>query len=495
MRVIISLSALTVCAVSLIVFSAKLLADTHEKQEEKAEINLEKVLGKYEGTGIGIHGGDVVFTKAFDELKPQYVRMEFGPRWDQLEEKIPSGISVEEYVAYLDKNYNGDADNRLEGAQYTHDFLRERGTKIIKIHFDLPYHWRGGKNSSQFLSKHIEDFARFNTAHMIYLRKHGVEVDYMELANEPDGEWNGRIEPHDYARLVKRSDELLEEYGFSGVKLLGPGLTFLTLHGLAPPYFDALEEVGVHHLDGWSTHIWDEVEFSASLPEFTYGIWKPFLEKTKELDPEREMPIFVTEYSSDITQFDGVKWASPRDQIDDTVVDTWQHAVRVIANSITNLNRGANALVLYRLTNTHWHTTGWGIVQPISETEFQPKPVYGAIAMALSTLPVGMETLQPTWYSHNDPITLSCLHDPQEKYLEIVAANSATGVEKKTISVAQKMDGLAIAKVITMDESGKVDTTRVSIEDHELSLEMPPLSIARVTLSYEAGTQEDDDSL
>ena len=398
-----------------------------EEKIGEAEINLERVLGKYTGMGIGIHGGDVAFPKAFDELKPQYVRMEFGPRWDLLEKKIPSGVSVEDYVAYLDRNYNGDADNRLEGAKFTHDFLRKRGIEIIKIHFDLPSHWRGGENSSQFLSKHIEDFARFNTAHLIYLRKHGVEIDYMELANEPDGDWNGHIAPDDYARLVKRSDELLEKYGFGGVKLLGPGLTFLTLHGASPPYFDALEKVGVHHLDGWSTHIWDEVEYNASLPEFTYGIWKPFLERTKELDPDRTMPIFVTEYASDVTEYDGVKWVSPRDQITDTVVDTWPHAVRVIANSITNLNRGANALVLYRLTNTHWHKTGWGITQPVTETEFQPKPVYGAIVMALSTLPVNSEILEPLWYSHNDSITLTCLHQKKEKRLEIIAANSTKG--------------------------------------------------------------------
>lgn len=486
MRISISQTALIIAAGSLWLFSSMQSSETGRGSKGESVIDPNKMMGIYTGAGIGIHGGDVVFSKAFDELKPQYVRMEFGPRWDKLEEKIPSGGTVKDYVAYLERNYNGDADDRLEGAQFTHDFLRERGTEIIKIHFDLPYHWRGGEDSNQFLSKHIEDFARFNTAHLVYLRKHGVLVDYIELANEPDGDWNGRIEPDDYARLVKLSDELLEKHGFGEVKLLGPGLTFLTLHDLAPPYFDALEKVGVHHLDGWSTHIWDEVEFNASLPEFTYGIWKPFLERTKELDPKRKMPIFVTEYSSDVTEFDGVQRPSPRDQITDTVVDTWPHAVRVIANSITNLNRGANALVLYRLTNTHWHKTGWGMVQPISETEFQPKPVYGAVVMALSTLPVGSEILKPIWYTHNDPITLSCLHDKKKKSIEIVAANSTTKAEKKTISVAQEMNGFSIKKVVIMDESGKADIKPAKILDGKLCLEMPPLTIARITLCYQS---------
>lgn len=487
MRILLIISALTATAGALYVLAKNSQTEGSEETTANPGMDIEHVLGKYTGTGIGIHGGDVIFPKAFDELKPQYVRMEFGPRWDHLEEKIPSGVSVEDYVAYLDRNYNGDAYNRLEGAKYTHDFLRERGIEIIKIHFELPYHWRTDDKASRFLSEHIEDFARFHTAHLLYLRKHGVEVDYMELANEPDGYWNGHIEAKDYAHLVKRSDELLEKYGLGKVKLLGPGLTFLTLHDWAPPYFDALEEAGVHHLDGWSTHIWDEVESRASLPEYTYGIWQPFLDRINKLDPQREMPVFVTEYSSDVLEYDDEKWISPRDQITDTVVDTWPYAVRVIANSITNLNRGANALVLYRLTNTHWHDTGWGIVQPVTETEYQPKPVYYAIVMALSSLPVGSEVLDAAWYSHNDPITLSCLHETKEKRIEIVAANSTKKTEKKTIPLDSDIGQFSVLKVDAMDESGKVKITHVTLREGELNLEMAPQSIARISLAYTGG--------
>jgi len=330
-------------------------------------------LGDYLGYGIGIHASDIDFPKAFDDLAPHFIRMEFGPRWDLLEEKIPSGKSVEDYVNYLKRNYNGDFAQRLDGARFSHEFLRERGIQIIKIHFELPYHWRAKDGSNRFLSKHIEDLARFHTGHLKFLSQNGIHVDYMELCNEPDGPWNGHIPGKDYARLLERCDTLFEEHGFGKVKLLGPGLTFLNLHDAPLPYFEAIKEVGPEHLDGWSTHIWDEAEFTHSLPEYTYGIWKPFLAQIKALDPEREKPVFVTEYASDIVKFGDREWASPRDQVTDTVVNQWPHAVRVIANSITNLNRGTNGLVLYRLSDTHWHDTGWGIITPLPRSGQHPE--------------------------------------------------------------------------------------------------------------------------
>ena len=484
MRLLSIISSITVTAGILYLSPTNAVSQELSERTGDPPIEIEHTFGKYTGMGIGIHDSDVLYPRAFDELKPQYVRMEFGPHWDNLENLIPSGITVEEYVAYLDSNYNGDGYDRLNNAKLTYDFLQKRGIEILKIQFELPGHWRTNDEASLFLAEHVEDLARFHTAHLLYLKKHGIKIDYIELANEPDGFWNGHIEAKDYARLVKLSDELLEEHGLEDVKILGPGLTFLHLHGWAPPYFDALEEVGVHHLDGWSTHIWDEVEFLTSRPEFTYNIWKPFAKRVSELDPEHKMPIFVSEYASEVLEYEGKRSASPRDQKDDTIVDTWPYAVRVIANSISNLNRGANALILYRLTNADWHSTGWGFVQTTGENEFKPKPVYGAVTMALSTLPKGSVALKPEWYSDEDAITLSCLLLSEEKRLEIVAANSTSELQKKTISLRPSLGEFSVVKVDAMDQSGKVETTRATVEDGKLILEMTPLAIARVSLKY-----------
>ena len=408
--------------------------------------------------------------------------MEFGPRWDLLEEKIPSGKSVEDYVSYLERNYNGDFPERLDGARYSNQFLRERGIQIIQIHFELPYHWRAKDGSNLFLSKHIEDLARFHTAHLIFLSNNGVHIDYMELCNEPDGPWNGQIPAKDYAHLLERCDALFEEHGFGQIKILGPGLTFLNLHDTQQPYFDAIEKVGAEHLDGWSTHIWDEAEFTHSRPEYTYGIWQPFLDRIKKLDPEAKKPVFVTEYASDILKFGDREWASPRDQVTDTVVDHWPHAVRVIANSITNLNRGTNGLVLYRLSDTGWHDTGWGIMTPQTAPNFEPKPVYHALVHTLKTLPPHSKILAPTWYLHNDPITLSILYQSDENSLHLIAANSTETTQTKIIPLSPELAHVSLDDLKTYIETGVSDESEVIIKESQIEIKLPPLSVAKIEL-------------
>ena len=370
-------------------------------------IDLAAQHGSYLGYGIGIHAGDLIYPKAFDELKPRFVRMEFGPDWDKLDEPIPSSASVGEFLDYITRNYNADAHDRLMGARYSNEFLQKRGTKIIQILFEIPYAWRTRDERSQVKPQHIEDLARFHTAHLRFLQSAGVQPHYMELSNEPDGFWNGYISPQDYNRLVLRCAELFDKHLEQPPQILGPGLTFLNLHGWAPAYFEALEPRAVEALHGWSTHTWDEVEFNTSRPEYSYGIWQTFLDQTQRLDPNRLKPVFVTEYATDVLQFGDEMHPSPRDKITENAVDTWPYAVRVVANSITHLNRGANALVLYRLSNSHCHDTGWGIIQPETPATFRAKPTYTALAEFFSDLPEGAAILKPHWYVHDDPITLS----------------------------------------------------------------------------------------
>ncbi len=441
-----------------------------------------QTLGPYLGYGLAIHGSDVNFPKAFDDLAPQFVRMEFGPRWDHLSEKIPTGKTVQDYYHYLERNYNGDSPERLTGARDSHEFLRHRNIQIIKIHFELPHYWRAKDNSDRFLSQHIQDLARFHTAHLKFLRNNGIKIDYMELVNEPDGNWNGHIPAPDYARLLQLCDSLFEKHGLQDVKILGPGLAFLNLYNKQTPYFEEIEKVGIDNLDGWSTHVWDEAEFTSSEPEYTYGIWQPFLDTINKIDPEKTKPIFVTEYASDITKFGDKEWPSPRDQVENTVTDTWHNAVRVIANSVTHLNRGANALVVYRLSDTHWHKTDWGMIESTKPPHFEIKPVYHAVSHALKSLPVNGNILAPLWHQNDALITLSIIHQTSDNSFHLLIVNSHEKTQTTTINLNPEMQSASISDISTMIKSGLTDTANISIKDTTLNIKMPPLSISRVKL-------------
>lgn len=445
-------------------------------------LDFEKTQGDYLGFGIGIHPGDVLYEEAFDELDLEYVRMELGPLWYAVRERIPEGASVAALRDFVERNYNGDAEERLEGAQYSHAFLRARDIEIILIHFELPYQWRKDDKSGLFKSEHIVDLAKFYTAHLLYLKEQGITIDYMELANEPDGHWNGHIPPKDYARLVVTCDRLFQEHGLGDVKILGPGLAFLNLYGQTEDYMKALSKGAAKSLDGWSAHTWDEVEFLDSNPEYAYGVWKPFLEGVKKAETHQAMPLFLTEYGSDVTRFGDRHYTSPRDEIVGSVTDSWDYAVRVSANSLSHLNRGINALILYRLSNAHWHKTGWGIIQPISPEKFTRKPVYQAMAGLFSDLPTGVKILQPTWLHKSDSILCSVLHDPAKQELTILAVNWTDEPQSKTLVLPKEWKG-EITKTVSLHEKGTDLNSGMTFQsERELLFALQGSSMHRLTI-------------
>ncbi|MEO0509082.1 MAG: hypothetical protein AAF065_04370 [Verrucomicrobiota bacterium] len=451
-----------------------------DKAPQQAKIVLEQTHGPYLGFGIGIHPGDVIYETAFEELDLEFVRLEFGPLWYDLDELIPADASLDELYSFIAANYNGDAYNRLEGAQYTYRFLNDRDIKIVLIHFELPYHWRRDKATGLIEPQYIDDLARFYTAHLRFLRDNGVHIDYIELANEPDGNWNGHLPPESYVSLLKQCDHLFEANDLGHVQILGPGLAFLNLYNRLPPYMDALA-LGAHvHLDGWSTHTWDEVEFPEARPEYTFGVWQPFLNGIKESDPLRRKPILVTEYGSDVTRFGDRIYTSPRDQFTENLTDSWDYAIRVVANSITHLNRGANALILYRLSNAHWQKTGWGIIQPETPERYRKKPIYQAIYKLLSDLPLGAQILQPNWYTHDDPILLAVFHDEASQQLSLIAINWTDTDQSQTIQLPGAYRAVENRQ---LDAEGFItDEANISLDDDQLTLNLPANSMCRIEL-------------
>lgn len=469
--------------------SAQAEAEPHAppQTEKIRRLDPTQTLGRFDGFGIGIHPGDVIYPEAFDALDLEYVRLEFGPVWADVPEPIPEDATDDAMLAYIRRNYNADAPDRLDGAKRAHDFLRARGIQLILIHFELPYQWRVPDGNGRFDAAHIEDLARFYTAHLRFLQSNGIELDYIELANEPDGHWNGHLPPEDYARLVQTCARQFAAAGLEDLKILGPGLAFLNLHGQTPAYLHALEVSGADQfLDAWSTHTWDEVEFQKSRVEYAYGVWQPFLDGIQGMDLERTKPLFVTEYGSDVLQFADRHYASPRDNTTGTVLDSWDYALRVIANSIAHLNRGANALVLYRLSNAHWHGTGWGTLQPTSPGTFEKKPVFRALETFMADLPVGWTVLKPIWYRHDDPIVMSALHDASSDRLELLFANTSDERQQIRLELPAEFH----ASTLNLTWSSEADWTSdqraaVAIFDTSgyLHVELPPASVARLQLN------------
>lgn len=407
------------------------------------------------GFGLGIHPSDVT-SGLLAELRPRFVRMEVGPEWNHLARKIPTGCDPYAMDRYIAEQFDADSPERLSGARWAFKVLESLGAKVILVNFELPWHWLAKDDPMRTLEDaRVEDWARFWVSLLLFLKQHGMVPFAVELTNEPDGHWNGHVPPDRYARLVTLVRAELDRRGIGQVRLLGPGLAYLRREDDARRYVAALGDVGARALWGWSTHAWDEVDYPRARVEFADGVWRPLLDAVASL-PAR--PMLVTEYATEVTTYRGVDYASPRAGVSPCASDTPEYAVRVLANSLVHANRGAGALVLYRLADHDWHRTRWGLVRRPADGAGE-RPLAELVRMVWPRIPDGARLVRAPPLGRDDPMVWAAWRAGSR--LVFVAAN-ATDDDAAAIV---RIRGLVAPRIDDAELYGPRGRERSFIED------------------------------
>lgn len=362
-------------------------------------LDAEALAHGFDGFGVGLHPADVKHRELLAELGVSLVRMEVGPSWNHLETKIPTDVDDRAMDAYIRANFDADSPHRLSGARWAFKVLREQGAEVVLVNFELPWHWLAKDDFWRTLEEdHVDDLVRFWCALLLFLKQQGMVPGYIELANEPDGNWNGHVPPERYRRLLVLARSELDRRGLGQVKILGPGLAFLRREGVAGRWLAALDRGAAACLWGWSTHVWDEVDYRRAQPEFVHGIWREFLDG---IAPHGPKPLWVTEYATEVTQFEGRTYHSPRDNKARCSADAPAYGTRAVVNSLIHLNRGASGLIFYRLADHDWDDTTWGLLR----RDGSRRPAINALKCVFPHVPRGARLLAPRWHARHDPIT------------------------------------------------------------------------------------------
>ena len=433
------------------------------------------------GFGMGIHPSDVNHRELLNELDVDFVRMEVGPFWNELDEKIPTSADDAAMDDYILRNFNADSSLRLDGAKWAFKVLAELDVKTVLVNFEMPYHWLTDDRWRTLKDTHVDDLVRFWASLLLRLKEEGMYPDYVELANEPDGAWNGNIPPHLYRRVVRLAREEFDRRGLSHVKILGPGLAFLH-QGKA--WIDALSPDAVDSLHGWSTHIWDEVNFPKSRPEYVYGIWKPFLQSIADKGLGHRKPIFVTEFSTDVTNYYGKIFSSPRHGIENAASDSIEFAIRSIVNSIMFINRGANAVFYYRFSDQFNDETFWGILRN-SKSGGGIRPVFDALKSVFPYIPDWAEVLKPTWYHHDDSLNAAAFY--KDNQLTIVMVNHTLDTISRLLIIKGMPHGLSVSgRGYVQGQLAVICPTLQEVEEGRTEVEVVLFPESTQTLTFDA---------
>jgi hypothetical protein len=240
--------------------------------------------------------------------------------------------------------------------------LKRLDVEAIAINWNAPQELRrdralpGGKVSKQLDPGKVPAFARYISAEIRVLGEldRALLPRYVEVVNEPDGNWNTQITPEGYAQLVADLQGLFREQGLSGVGILGPGTATMRA---GVPYIEKGMSVAGRQtysgLSGISVHAWDSrsggVDGVAGIPTGLVRI-------SRELG----LPVFVTEYNEDSSKWSPPAFAcGPRTPVSarctgTTGYDAVGYGVAVVAQALKLISDGASALVFWEAQDQSW---------------------------------------------------------------------------------------------------------------------------------------------
>ena len=421
----------------------------------------------FDGFGAQIWPGDSRVESLTNNLNLKYYRIAPGGCTSP-----PNDVTTAVMDAYVNTQYNGT--NRGNSVEYSLGLAETLGVKVIFIKFGgVPSTWLSDSTYRELKSEYFNDFARIWASEILYFKNRGYTIDYTELFNEPEGNWNIKVSPSNYNTVVKLVRAELDSRGLTNVGIIGPGLAYL-YYGTS--WIGGLDTAGKNAIAAWSTHAWDEGWGNTSaLPSFLDQRWQDYFGAAVEsADPTGSKPIIVTEYATAVRTYNGVTFDS------DEYCDSNQFAQRCYENSLTMANNGANVLCYWEAANQSWQDNFYGW-QRVNSTY---RPVYYSFLTLAPYIPDNAMVLTKTW---NDS-QISAAGFLGSGKLVLAFANSTANTVTRSISV-QGVTTLNITAIKAFQNGLIIDKT--SLYDYDFAagnmvIELPAESTLTIAADVSA---------
>ena len=429
------------------------------------------------GVGAQIWPGDDVGHSVLDELGLRYARMHHGVNFWSFAPQPPADANTTPddnwaaMYAYIAANFNGPNGSEpwhLPAAQESFAFADARGIGIILNEFLMPSSFLDAGQNLKGTA--LDDYATYWSALVAYLDANGMRPEFVELANEPNGTWNGFISPPRYDALVAMTRASLDAAGFPDVGILGPGLS--ELGGTKrwsgwwiPSWFSSLTTPGIDAIAGWSAHAWDDwAGLEGQLGRLFSAIGGP--------DPLGQKPVFVTEFSTTRTIFGGVTYVTPESGGD--AADQNGFAIHAVATMLDMLDAGVAAPVFWESADQSWSQLTWGL----KRANGSKRPAFRALATLLPRLPENGLVVRPTW---DEPeLSIAAVRGANE--LVVALANTGSTPERRTLRV----EGLQGVQLVRMLRFHKGTTSRPPVwtEGPIVHTRLPPASLLTLVFRH-----------
>jgi hypothetical protein len=430
------------------------------------------------GFGAQVWAGNTNGQSVLADLDMDFARMQSGVNWFTFPTQPPTdtnnsaGDNYSDMYNYIVANFNGPNGSErwhLPSIKASYIHAQANGIDIILNEFKIANSFLNAQNT-RMLDSLVDDYATFWVAQIQYLADHGVYPKYIEMANEPNGTWNGLINPYQYNTLVQQTRALLDARGFTGVGIIGPGLNEIGGTRLwngfeVADWFSNLDAGAVNALAGWSSHTWDDW---AGID----GRIQVFNNATADADPGGNKPVFITEYATAVSTYGGVNYGSP--DAGGSATEQSAFAVRTFDNTLALINGGASALILWEAADQTWSNATWGL-RRLDGTE---RPTYLAMEALLTELPEDAVAL--SGLGRDGDVNTAAVTDGSTLIIAMTNNGGSTQDRELTINT---ISGLQLNRAVRFVNNNATDIT-AELNGNTLSVSLPGLSTLTLVLSF-----------
>lgn len=307
-------------------------------------------------------------------LHPAVFRHSAGPGWREAP-PLPATADMAQVRRYVARHIEARREALERQAAQLKALLARTGGKLHLVLWEPPFTdaelrlRRGSPEGRTMPRSAVPVMAKFYVAVMEALRTYDFPVDAIELANEPDGDWNIRIPPRTYAELLQQVRREASLRRADLPPLAGPGTSSYTalLGYLRDP---AVGRRLLEAVDVVSVHAWDD-----RLGRDIRAVARETRRRLAGLGYRGQ--VAVTEFAPTFLERDdrqAGRGANKRSTLARSNTD--RYAAEVLRTKATLLSLGMSPVIFWEYRDVGWGKASYGLV----DLAGRERPAYGAFA-------------------------------------------------------------------------------------------------------------------
>ena len=308
-------------------------------------------------------------------LHPTVFRHSAGPGGWKHAEPLPAMADMAEVRRYVARHVAARHEALERQAAHLKTLLASTRGKLHLILWEPPFtdaeqRLRRATDEGRVMPRSaVPVMAKFYVAVIEALRAYDFPVDAIELANEPNGDWNIRIPPQTYVELLQQVRREAALQGLALPPLAGPGtssytalLGYLRDPALGRQLLDAVDLVSVH---AWDDRLDRDIrtvarETRQRLAALGYG-----------------GHVAVTEFAPTFLDGDdrsAGRGANKRSALSQSNTD--RYAAEVLRTKAALLSLGMSPVIFWEYRDVGWGKASYGLI----DLAGRERPTYGAFA-------------------------------------------------------------------------------------------------------------------